>query len=295
MEQNGVIETLSSPWITPVVLVKKKYDSTMFCVDYRKLNDITKKIVEIAEKDKKKTAFSASDGLWQFKVMPNAPATFERLMERVLKGLHWKTCLVYLDDIIKEVKYLGHRVTAAGISTDEDKIRAVKDWPRPQNLHELRSFLGLCTTIDASYLTSLLWLHELTKKSRAYRWTEWSEKNLCWIPTLVGTELEECFHKWSMAWKRWLLQFKIQRCNLLVGLSVCRAIILALSTERCETQQRRCSLQATMRFECRHCVQAEKKEHVVDVRLMHLDSGEELLSDTKKRHNPVKNYVGEGS
>ena len=101
----------------------------------------------------------------------NAPATFERLKERVLKGMHWKTCLVYLDDIIvmgrtfdehlknlgevlkritaglklsvkncalfqKQVKYLGHRVIADGISTDDDKIRAGKDWPRPQNLHK---------------------------------------------------------------------------------------------------------------------------------------------------------------
>ena len=111
----------------------------------------------------------------------NAPATFERFMERVLKGLYWKTYLAYLDDIIvmgrtsdenlknmvevlqrittarlklsvkkcalfqKQMKYLGHLVTADIISTDEDKIQAVKGWPRPQNLPELRSFLGLCT------------------------------------------------------------------------------------------------------------------------------------------------------
>ena len=88
----------------------------------------------------------------------NAPATFVRLMERVLKGLHGKACLVYLDDIIvmdrtfdehlknlgencalfqRQVKYMGHLVTADGISTDEAKLRAVKDWPRPQSFHEL--------------------------------------------------------------------------------------------------------------------------------------------------------------
>ena len=54
--------------------------------------------------DKEETAFRANGDLWQFKVMPfglcNAPATFERLMERVLKGLHWQTYLVYLDVII---------------------------------------------------------------------------------------------------------------------------------------------------------------------------------------------------
>ncbi|KAG5888496.1 hypothetical protein JTB14_015741 [Gonioctena quinquepunctata] len=60
--------------------------------------------VELAQEDREKTAFTIGSGLWQFTVMPfglcNAPATFERLMETVLKGLSWNTCLVYLDDII---------------------------------------------------------------------------------------------------------------------------------------------------------------------------------------------------
>ncbi|GBM79164.1 Retrovirus-related Pol polyprotein from transposon 297, partial [Araneus ventricosus] len=133
MVDNGIIEESSGPW--PIVLVKKKDGSTRFCVDYRKLNEITKKDsyplprindtldalngsqwfttldlksgywqVEVRPEDREKTAFTTGQGLWQFKVMPfglcNAPATFERLMETVLRGLSSEACLVYLDDII---------------------------------------------------------------------------------------------------------------------------------------------------------------------------------------------------
>jgi hypothetical protein len=54
--------------------------------------------------DKKKTAFRTQRGLYEFSVMPfglcNAPVTFERLMETVLRGLQFETCLIYLDDVI---------------------------------------------------------------------------------------------------------------------------------------------------------------------------------------------------
>ena len=64
--------------------------------------------VEVEEKDRPKTAFTTGNGLYQFTVMPfglcNAPATFERLMERVLSGLPWEVCLLYLDDIIVHAK-----------------------------------------------------------------------------------------------------------------------------------------------------------------------------------------------
>lgn len=56
------------------------------------------------ETDKEKTAFATPDGLYEFNVMPfglcNAPATFERMIDNVLRGLKWKTCLCYLDDIV---------------------------------------------------------------------------------------------------------------------------------------------------------------------------------------------------
>ena len=135
MEKEGVIELSSSLWASPIVLVKKKDGSTKFCVDYRRLNSMTRKDsyslpqinntlealsgatwfstldlksgcwqVEVHPSDREKTAFSTEKGLWQFKVMPfglcNAPATFEHLMEKVLAGLPLTVCLIYLDDIL---------------------------------------------------------------------------------------------------------------------------------------------------------------------------------------------------
>ena len=118
-----------------MVLVKKKDGSVWFCVDYRRLNDVTEKDayplprvddnldalagaqlfstldlasgywqVEMDPQDAEKTAFCTCYGLYQWRVMPfglcNAPSTFERLMEKVLSGLQWKVALLYLDDII---------------------------------------------------------------------------------------------------------------------------------------------------------------------------------------------------
>ncbi|GBM26303.1 Retrovirus-related Pol polyprotein from transposon 297 [Araneus ventricosus] len=146
----------------------------------------------------------------------NAPATFERLMETVLRGLSSEACLVYLDDIIivgrtfeehlsnlrkvfqrlqnanlklspkkcrffqKEVTYLGHVISAEGVKTDPGKIKAVVDWPRPETIHDLRSFLGLCTyyrRFVKNFSTIARPLHKLTETKSNFNWTEECEKS----------------------------------------------------------------------------------------------------------------------
>lgn len=135
MIQQGVVKPSRSPWASPVVLVRKKDGTMRFCVDYRKLNTITKKDVyplpriddaldqlsamkyfstldlasgywqvKMGEESREKTAFTTPGRLFEFIVMPfglcNAPATFQRLMESILEGLIGKACMVYLDDIL---------------------------------------------------------------------------------------------------------------------------------------------------------------------------------------------------
>ena len=111
----------------------------------------------------------------------NAPTTFQRLMDLVLTGLHWLSCLVYLGDIVvfgksfeehltnlasvlqrlrdanlklqpakcrlckDEVNFLGHVVSAEGVATDPSNIIKVKEWPTPTDSREVQQFLGLAT------------------------------------------------------------------------------------------------------------------------------------------------------
>ena len=245
MLENELIEPADGPWSSGVVLVRKKDGKTRFCVDYRRVNDLTIKDayplpriddsleqlsgkkwfstldlcsgywqVAVEEADRPKTAFATRQGLYQFRVMPfglaNAPATFERLMERVMNGLQWDICLVYLDDIIvsgksfeemlenlqkvfdrlreaglklkpkkcflfaKEVSFLGHVISEDGIATDPAKIENVKNWPVPTNVTELRSFLGLCSYYRRyilNFSAVAKCLHKLTEKGANFIWT----------------------------------------------------------------------------------------------------------------------------
>ena len=216
MLKAGIIEPSISEWSSPVLLLTKKDGTTRFAVDYRKINEKIRKDsfplariddcldalagaqyyscmdlnqgflqMPVAPESRDKTAFATSLGLFQFLRLPyglvTAPSEFSRLMGEVLRGLQWKECLVYMDDIIvpgktvdetlhrlehvfqrlekaglklkpkkctffqKSVKVLGHVVSATGVTTDEDKISAVLKWPTPTSAKQLKSFLGLAT------------------------------------------------------------------------------------------------------------------------------------------------------
>ena len=144
MEKQGLIEPSTSPWCSPLVPVKKKDGRIRICIDYRKLNALTKMSsyplpniednlkqfagskyfstldlvsgyhqVALEESSKEKTAFATEGALYQFRVMPQgacgSPATFQNLMNRVLSGVPSSQALAYLDDIlICGVSFMDH-------------------------------------------------------------------------------------------------------------------------------------------------------------------------------------------
>ena len=141
--------------------------------------------IGVTEEDKAKTAFITPFGLFEYNRMPfglcNAPACFARLMQACLNEQIFQILLVYLDDILifsktfeehlerlemvlkrlrehglklklekctflrRRVTYLGHEVSGGGIAPDPQKIAVVQEWPVPQTVKELRTFLGFAS------------------------------------------------------------------------------------------------------------------------------------------------------
>ncbi|XP_039513052.1 uncharacterized protein LOC120468602 [Pimephales promelas] len=243
----GVIEESNSDWASPIVLVPKPDGSVRFCVDYRKVNAVSKfdaypmpRIDELLDRlgsarfystldltkgywqiplspmSKEKTAFTTPFGLHQFVTLPfglfGAPATFQRLMDRILRP-HAAYAAAYLDDIIiysndwqrhmqylravlktlrragltanpkkcaigrVEVKYLGFHLGHGQVRPQIDKTAAVATCPSPKTKKEVRQFLGLAgyyRRFVPNYSDLASPLTDLTKKGApdTIQWTE---------------------------------------------------------------------------------------------------------------------------
>ena len=252
MLQAGVIRASDSPWSSPIVLVKKKDGTIRFCIDYRLLNEATRKNsyplpriddnlealkdkswfctldlatgywqIKMDDADVEKTAFASHVGLYEFLKMPygltNAPATFQCLMERVLKGFIGTKCLLYLDDVIvygntfeevlnnlraillrmreynlklkakkcslfkRRVNFLGHIVSENGRECDPGKIEKIQNLPPPKTKTGVRAILGLGNyyrRFIKGYASIAAPLQRLTKMDVDFIWTDKEQEAL---------------------------------------------------------------------------------------------------------------------
>ena len=215
----GLIEPSDSQWSSRLVCAPKKNEEGVkvdvrVCVDFRDINalcvkdaypapnieatldqlagaawfssvDLAKGYhqVPLTERAKRICSFRCPSGFFRYTHMPfgvmNAPAVFQRMMDLVLRGLSWVSCMVYMDDVVvyskswedhvrhicevlqrireagltvsikkcqfgrKQILFLGYVVSRDGVKPDPTKVQAVRAFTAPESLTELRSFLGL--------------------------------------------------------------------------------------------------------------------------------------------------------
>ena len=244
--RHGLITPSTSEWRSPVVMVKKADGSYRLTCDYRKLNSITETEsfplprledvwdlvgesgatvfstldlasgfwqIQLDPETKHKTSFVTRNGQYQWEVLPfglkNSPATFQAVMNEVLKDLLNTCVIVYVDDILcfskdielhkvhlqeifdrlekanlklkhskckfaqSEVKFLGHILSETGVRPNPQKLDIIKNYPAPKNVKQVRQFLGLCNyyrRFQKDYAKIAKPLNDLTRKDSHWHW-----------------------------------------------------------------------------------------------------------------------------
>jgi len=246
----GDIEPSSAEWAFPVVLIPNLDGTMRFCVDYRQLNEVKVRdvyplprmddLIDFLGDAKVCSTLDCNSGYWKLPVadenldktsfvcheesyryiritsgLSNAPETFQRAIDMILGGLKWKSCLVYLEDIIvfsqsagelgerlrevfaalrgagislkakkcslfqEEVEYLGHAVGRGQLQVQDKNIRGLTKASPPRCKKDLRSFLGMCNVhwrFVKDYVRVALPLAEMTSSKRPNRWGTLSEE-----------------------------------------------------------------------------------------------------------------------
>ncbi|MGH7240308.1 MAG: pol polyprotein, partial [Candidatus Saccharimonadales bacterium] len=270
----GKIRESQSPWSSPVCFSEKKNGKLRMCLDFRGPNAVTvpnhtalplqgqmfdatlgarwfSKLdlrsgfnqVRMHPDSIPVTAFNTPWGHFECTAMPfglmNAPATFQSLMQHVLRERLYQGVVVFIDDFLiytktenehlemlewvfaqlrkhqlygaidkcefmrEEVEILGHRLNKDGIKTQPAKIEAIKSWPTPTSVKDVRSFLGL-----ANYYRKFVSgfsriagpLHKLVEKKNKWEWGTEQEKSfvalkeaLSAAPTLIIPSIDKAF------------------------------------------------------------------------------------------------------
>jgi hypothetical protein len=199
--------------------------------------------IRLAEGDIEKTAFRTRFGSYEYTVLPmglcNAPSTFMQMMNDTFRDLLDKSVICFLDDILifsktkeahlthveevlerlrkhklyaklskcewmkEEVGFLGHRIGKNGLAVSPDKIAAVREWPTPRNVKEVRSFLGLAgfyRRFVQGFSRIALPLTELTHEKATWKWDKLQRDSfnalkgsLCSAPVMIIADPEKPF------------------------------------------------------------------------------------------------------
>lgn len=226
------------------MMKEKKNGEYRLCVDYRRLNDVTIKDkypmprideildslseakiftkldalsgyhqIKMREEDVEKTAFACREGLFEFLRMPfglvNGPATFQRIMNGILKEHLGKTVMVYMDDIViysktkeqhmkdvdqilqllkqaglklnekkceynkEEIAILGHLVGSEGVRVDPKRVESILNMKIPTTRKELESLLGMinyCSKFITGVSKDTVYLYSLLKSDSGFDW-----------------------------------------------------------------------------------------------------------------------------
>ncbi|GAB1865875.1 Reverse ribonuclease integrase [Camponotus japonicus] len=244
----GIIEPSKSEWSSPIVMIKKPNGSYRFCLDFRKLNSVSKKDayplpymnaildklrsasyistidlsqayfqIPLERNSRELTAFTVpGKGLFHFTRMPygltGAPATFQRLLDRLIGPEMEPHAFAYLDDIVvvtrtfeehlswlkrvldrireagltinpekskfcrSQVKYLGFLIQQEGLKVDPDKTAPIVEYPPPRNIKQLRRFIGMASWYRRFIPQCATLLEPLTRLLRkGFSW-EWGDE-----------------------------------------------------------------------------------------------------------------------
>lgn len=248
--EQGLIRPSEGVWSAPVIFVDKKTGDLRLCQDYRKLNNITVKDsyplphiddiidsigdscvfstldaasgfwqIPMAADSINKTGFTTKYGTYEFMVMPfgltNAPATFQRMMTRILGKLVGHCVHVFIDDIIiysknvdehmdhlasvfdlciqhglrlkrkkcvfiqSDVEYLGHQIGQGGLRPNKHNTSKIMKMKVPRNKDDVRSFLGMTgyyRRFVEGYATLMNPITTLTKKDNGFIWGAMQQK-----------------------------------------------------------------------------------------------------------------------